>query len=202
VDGEVDRAVNLRVDRAGDLPSRPGGRPSPRELLGVLAAGVGSARAAALCAELLAADDPGRHAELVLFLGGPAGRSVLEGGGWKPSWARVWGARGLLYVWDDASESLPGTVLAGLHDEHWRVAEMCLKVAARRELPAGDGAVSLAGHDLPRVRATAARLLGVAGDSEHLPAVRELLEDESSEVRRAAARALERLEDRLDLPGR
>jgi hypothetical protein len=183
-----------------DLPARPAGRPSPRELLGLLEASVGGARAAALCAELLAAEDPSRHADLVLFLGGPAGRSVLDDTGWKPHWARTWGGRGLLYVWDDDSGLLSRTVLAGLRDEHWRVAEMCLKVAALRRLPAGDEAARLSRHHLPRVRATAARAIGVSGDSEHLAAVRGLLDDESSDVRRAAALALERLEDRLDLP--
>ena len=54
-------------------------------------------------------------------------------------------------------------------------------------------------HDLPRVRATAARALGGCGDSEHLAAVRRLLADPDPDVRRAAARALERLERRLDL---
>ena len=70
------------------LPARPDGRPSPRELLGVLEAHVGTAGAAALCAELLAADDPQEHPATLLFLGGPAGRSVLDGSGWQPFRAR------------------------------------------------------------------------------------------------------------------
>jgi len=180
------------------LPPRPAGQPSPRELLGLLEARVGSVRAAALCAEVLAAEDPGRHRDTVLFLGGPAGRALLDGRGWKPYWARVWGARGLLYVWDD-SDVVLSSVLDGLRDDHWRVAEMCLKVAARRELPGGDDAVRLSRHELPRVRVAAARVLGVAGDSEHLPAARALVDDESADVRRAAGRALELLEARLDL---
>ncbi|MGN6575261.1 MAG: hypothetical protein ACTHKG_06215, partial [Nocardioides sp.] len=135
----------------GRLPDPPAERETPRDLLARLAAHTGEARAAELCAELLEADSPGDHEETLLFLGGAAGRAVLAGtGGWKPYWARVWGARGLLYVWDDRAAP---AVLAGLADPAWRVAEMCLKVSARRDLPCGDEAVRLARHELPRVRA-------------------------------------------------
>jgi HEAT repeat protein len=121
----------------------------------------------------------------------------LDGGpSWKAWWARVWAARGLLYVRDDTAGP---AVLDRLDDGAWRVAEMCLKVSARRELPCGDGAARLGTHDLPRVRATAARALGTCGDSEHLAAVRLLLDDPDADVRRAATRAVEHLEQRLDL---
>ncbi|MFZ5849519.1 MAG: HEAT repeat domain-containing protein, partial [Actinomycetota bacterium] len=70
---------------------------------------------------------------------------------------------------------------------------------ARAEAP--DGAVRRAGHDLPRVRATALRMLGRAGDTEHVAVVRAGLEDRDEAVRRAAALALERMVERLDLPG-
>ncbi len=182
----------------GELPARPSERESPRDLLARLAAHVGEARAAGLCADLLAAGSPHEQPETLLYLGGTAGRAVLEGtGGWKPYWSRVWAARGLLYVWDDSASP---AVLAGLGDPAWRVAEMCLKVSARRDLPAGDEAVGLARHELPRVRAAALRALGAAGDVEHLPAVRHALHDDAEEVRAAAARALDRLRSRLDLP--
>ena len=46
-------------------------------------------------------------------------------------WSRVWAARTLLYVWDDACTS---DVVAGLADPAWRVREMCAKVAARWEV--------------------------------------------------------------------
>jgi HEAT repeat protein len=116
---------------------------------------------------------------------------------WPAYWQQVWGARALLYVWsDDAGPA----VVAGLSDPAWRVAETCLRVAVRRELAeACDGAVRLAGHRLPRVRGHAARLLGVAGEREHLETVQRLLTDDDEAVRRHAARALERLERRLDL---
>jgi HEAT repeat protein len=180
------------------LPT-PSTRLSPRDLLALLEAHVGSARAAGLCADLLTAEEPRDHAATVEFLGGAAGRSLLQDGtSWKPYWARVWAARGLLYVWDDLAAP---AVLDGLADEHWRVAEMCLKVCARRELPCGEDGVRLARHELPRVRAAAARALGVAGDTEHVAAVRDLTDDPAEDVRRAASRALERMEARLDLGG-
>ncbi|MGN6577539.1 MAG: HEAT repeat domain-containing protein [Nocardioides sp.] len=92
-------------------------------------------------------------------------------------------------------------MLAGLADRAWRVAEMCLKVSALRQLPCGDDAVRLARHELPRVRAAALRALGAAGDVEHVPAVRDALDDDVPEVGAAAARALDRMGARLDLPG-
>jgi len=104
---------------------------------------------------------------------------------------------GLLHVWDDNATD---AIVAGLTDEHWRPAEMCLKVAARHEVAGtGDGAVSLADHDLPRVRAQAMRALAVTGDTEHVDAVRAHLDDEDAVVRRQAVRALAALERRLDL---
>lgn len=173
-------------------------RESPSQLMGRLAAHVGEQQAARLCAAVLAADDPHDHPEMVLFLGGGPGRSILDGGGWGPDyWTRVWGARGLLYVWD---ETAAPTVLARLRDEAWRVAEMCLKVSVRRELPAADDASRLATHELPRVRATAMRVLGACGDTEHVAAALAGLDDPAEDVRRAAARAVDLLESRLDLP--
>lgn len=170
---------------------------SPRELLGRLESHVGTATAAVLCAEVLAASSPDEHPDTVRYLGGPAGEALLAGSpSWQPYWAPTWGARGLLYVWDDSAAP---AVLAGLQHPAWRVAEMCLKVSAKRGLPCGDDAVRLAGHELPRVRAVAMRALGACGDTEHLDAVRTGLDDDAEEVRRAAGRALERLEARLDL---
>ena len=179
------------------LPPPPGDRVTPRELLARLEAHVGTATAADLCARLLAARSPDEHPELVRYLGGPAGEALLAGSpSWQAYWAPTWAARGLLFVWDEAAAP---AVQAGLRHDAWRVAEMCLKVCAKRELPCGDEAVRLARHDLPRVRAAALRALGVSGDTEHLDAVRTGLEDDAEEVRRAAARALERMESRLDL---
>jgi HEAT repeat protein len=183
------------------LPPNPGRDVSPRDLLALLEREIGEAEAAAACADLLAADDPHDEAEVLLFLGGPAGRSVLEGSGdWRPYWARVWAARGLLYVWTEAAAPV---VVRRLGDEHWRVAEMCVKVSAKREIgAAGPGVAALADHELPRVRAAVVRALGIIGDTEHVDLVRDAVDDPESEVRRAAARAMDRLTRRLDLPAR
>ncbi|MGH3361712.1 MAG: HEAT repeat domain-containing protein, partial [Nocardioides sp.] len=129
-----------------------------------------------------------------------AGDRALDPDAWPDHWVRTWGARGLLHVWDDVATD---AVIAGLDDGHWRPAEMCLKVATRHEVGgAGDGAARLATHELPRVRAQAMRALGAVGDTEHVAALEGRLDDEYEEVRRQAARALERLEERLDLAAR
>lgn len=152
------------------------------------------------CTALLSGEPPETCPDIAVGLSGH-GTSVeqLRRSGYREDyWWRTWGARGLLYLW---APSASRAVVDGVADEHWRPAEMCLKVAARRELAdAADGAVPLTGHDLPRVRATAVRLLGVVGDTEHVPVVRSALDDADHQVRRAAGLALERMVERLDLP--
>ena len=49
------------------------------------------------------------------------------------------------------------------------------------------------------MRAQALRTLAVTGDTEHVAAVRDRLDDDHEDVRRQAARALERMAQRLDL---
>jgi hypothetical protein len=51
----------------GELPDPPAERASPRDLLARLVAHAGEARAARLCADLLAADSPAEHSDHVLF---------------------------------------------------------------------------------------------------------------------------------------
>lgn len=181
--------------------------PPPRDLdapvpvlVAELATHLGIPDTVGLCLELLAGADRGdRLPELTYLTGLPLepGSAALDPARWKDYWVRTWGARGLLYVWTD--DAGPG-VVTGLADEHWRPAEMCLKVATKRELgEAGPAAVGFLDHALPRMRAQALRTLGSAGDTEHVEAVRELLGDEHADVRRAAARALERMSARLDL---
>jgi hypothetical protein len=161
------------------------------ELIADLAARVGVPRFVAVCTDLMAGAD---RAEYVEELRGLVGH---DGEGWQDYWLRTWGARGLLHVWDDSATD---AVVRGLADEHWRPAEMCLKVAARHEVAGtGDGAAALVDHELPRVRAQAMRALAVTGDSEHLAVVRDRLADEDAEVRKQAARAMTALERRLDL---
>jgi hypothetical protein len=119
----------------------------------------GTAAVVAGCVALLQrrdADD-----SLVLALGGPAARAVLDSG---PApvhryWLRVWAARGLLYAWDDQAA---GAVAGALGDESWRVREMAAKVAARHDL--GDLLTDLAGlrdDPVPRVRTAASPAVAV-----------------------------------------
>ena len=84
------------------------------------------------CEELIAgraADDDPAWPD-ISWLGGSVG--------WVPSWARTWGARGLLHIWPPAR---PGIVFAALEDESWRVREMSLKVIRRHGLDDPDGLV-------------------------------------------------------------
>ena len=186
------------------------GAPVP-DLARELARHLGRAGFVSVCVDLLAWTDQldgaeeagaGRaaHADVLRYLTGfdlAPGSSQLDPASWRDYWVRTWGARGLLHVWDDSATD---AVVAGLGDEHWRPAEMCLKVVARHDVAgAGDRAAALARHPLPRVRVQAMRALGAVGDTEHLATVRERLGDDQSDVRRQAGRALERLAIRLDL---
>ena len=63
-----------------------------------------------------------------MLLGGPAAEWALEVPEERDHWFRIWAARGLLWAYDGAARP---AVLAGLHDEQWRVREMCAKVVAR-----------------------------------------------------------------------
>jgi hypothetical protein len=111
---------------------------------------------------------------------------------------RTWGARGLLHCWDDSATS---AVVAGLADQHYRPAEMCLKVSVKHDVAgSGPGAAALTRHELPRVRANAVRALAVVGDTEHVDDVLAVLHDPDESVREQAARAYARMARRLDLP--
>ncbi len=176
------------------------GKPPVAVLIGDLATRLGTTRFVAVCTDLMAGADREAYVEELRGLTGHdwhPGDGVLDRDAWRDHWVRTWGARGLLHVWDDSATD---AVVRGLRDEHWRPAEMCLKVAARHEVAGtGDGAAALAGHELPRVRAQAMRALAATGDTEHVAAVRERLDDVDEAVRRQAARALGVLERRLDL---
>ncbi len=170
------------------------------ELIEELAARLGRAKFTRVCVSLMEGAPREQHLDVLPWLTGndwSEGQPVRDPASWHDYWLRTWGARGLLHVWDDAATD---AVVAGLADEHWRPAEMCLKVTARHDVAgAGDGAAALADHDLPRVRAAAMRALAVAGDTEHVPVVAAAVDDPDPAVRRAAARAMEQLRERLDL---
>ena len=70
--------------------------------------------------------------QLVLALGGPAADKFFDGQLHADTyWLRVWGLRGLLWVWDDTA--LPEVRLA-LGDEASRVREMAFKVISAQLL--------------------------------------------------------------------
>ncbi len=171
------------------------------ELVLELAGHLGERATVDLCVELLEGADRNDHPDAMPYLTGVVFDETspkFYPSQWKDYWVRTWGARGLLYVWHDSAAT---AVVAGLDDEHWRPAEMCLKVSTKREIgEAGPGAARLAVEgQLPRVRVQALRTLGAVGDTEHVDVVRSLLEDEEAQVRRQAARSLSQLARRLDL---
>ena len=154
----------------------------------------------AVCTDLLGGADREQYVEELRSLTGhdwQPGDGVLDRDSWQDHWVRTWGARGLLHVWDDSASA---AVVTGLGDEHWRPAEMCLKVVARHDVAgAGDPAALLLTHELPRVRAQALRALAVTGDTQHLGPVRDRCEDDDEAVRRQAERALGQMTVRLDV---
>lgn len=94
---------------------------------------------------------------LVIALGGPGAAKFFDGAQHADSyWLRVWGVRGLLWVWDDSA--LDGIQVA-MGDESWRVREMAVKVVARHHLSDALPAVTeLRNADpVPRVRRAADR---------------------------------------------
>jgi hypothetical protein len=170
------------------------------ELIAGLAQRIGVPAFVEVCTALMAGAEREAHVEALRSLTGhdwAPGDAVLDRSSWGDHWVRTWGARGLLHVWDDSATS---SVVTGLGDEHWRPAEMCLKVTARHDVAqAGDAASRLLAHDLPRVRAQALRAVAVVGDTQHLEQVRERLDDEDEAVRSQAERALRTMGARLDV---
>jgi len=137
------------------VPGRPYWELTPRQSVGNECARRGRPRVVAGCVALLrgeAVDD-----DLVIALGGPAGQVVLDEGPRESQayWLRVWGARGLLYAWDDEATE---AVIAALGDTAWRVREMAAKVIARHRLGSAlDAVTELRDDPVPRVRAAANR---------------------------------------------
>ena len=174
-------------------------RPFDR-LVGELLSHVPEPVVMAYAVTLLDGDDPGRYPTALRYMGG-GHAEILLGNRDFALWPVVWGARALQYVWtpQQASEAAR-LVVAHLGDERWRVAEMCTKVVAKRELAEGaDALVPLTRHRLPRVRMQAVRALGRVGETEHLAVIHAALGDEDIDVRRAARKAMELRADQLDL---
>ena len=139
------------------MPARSGWELTPRQSVARECARRGPAQVVAGCVALLRGQDVDDN--LIMALGGPVGRVVLDDGPRQRNqyWRRVWGARGLLYVWGDSAED---AVVGALADEHWRVREMAAKVVARRRIDAAlEPVTGLRSDPVPRVRAAAERAI-------------------------------------------
>lgn len=178
-------------------------RESPREVVRAACAEHGEDTVIDWCIAFLTGEISGEDAygadlpKLAAITGTP------NPGGWSAPvdpvnyyWIRVWAARVFLYVWrDDAVDAL----LVAVKDPAWRVREHVARITAQRELgQLVDALLPDLRYELPRVRATAARAVGAAGEAEHAEALQELLDDPDLTVRVAAEKALARLEKRLD----
>jgi hypothetical protein len=123
--------------------------------------------------------------EFLIVAGGSHAQGLLDGA--PPLyWPEVWGARVLLYAWNDTAVD---AVLAGLQNQAWRVREMCCRVTAARQLPASEYLRELLTDDTARVRAAAARALGAVGSADDLVLLSALFTDPEIDVRRAAQQA-------------
>ncbi len=132
-------------------PGSPPRRAHPRVLLASAVEQFGEPAVVAWCGRLVRDQERQDDPDLA-WLGGTED--------WPPYWRRVWGARGLLYAWQDGAIS---AVEHALSDDHWRVREMGCKVVRARGLDPLTGEVAPLREDRnARVRAAAERAL-VAG---------------------------------------
>jgi hypothetical protein len=130
--------------------------------------------------------------EFLLVAGGTHAQGLLDGA--PPLyWPEVWGARVLLYAWNDTATD---AVLAGLQNQAWRVREMCCRVAAARHLNAAEYLRELLTDDTARVRAAAARAMGEVGSAADIDALSALFKDPEIDVRRAAQQGKTAIEKR------
>ena len=129
-------------------PTTPPRGASPRVLLASAAETLGEEHVVAWCARLILEQEQSDDPDLA-WLGGTED--------WPDYWRRVWGARGLQYVWDSSALT---AVAAALTDEHWRVREMGLKTVRAQGLTELTGDVAdLREDENARVRAAAERAL-------------------------------------------
>lgn len=124
--------------------------------------------------------------EALLYVGGRHAQGILDG---APAlyWPEVWGARALMYVWDDSAAA---AVLRGIDNRAWRVREMCLKVCLERGLGDDAGLLPSLTDGNSRVRAAAARALAAVGSPAAEEPITRMLRDPEKDVRRAAGEAL------------
>lgn len=114
-------------------------------------------------------------------------------------WPRVWAARSLLHQWSADAEP---AIVTGLLDEHWRVREMCAKVAAKHGLASAADACArnVVRDDNTRSRIAALRVVGLLGEAEHAEAVASATTDSECKIADAASTALSSMAARLDRP--
>jgi hypothetical protein len=147
-----------RIDREATLVPRPSRWGlTPRQSIEIECARRGRDQIIDGCVALLCRRDV--DDDLIMALGGPNGQNVIHDGPAQRNqyWGRVWGARGLLYAFDERAAD---AVIGALRDEHWRVREMAAKVIARHKLGAALPAVAeLRDDPVPRVRAASERAL-------------------------------------------
>ncbi len=130
---------------------------TPGKSCAAYAEGIGRGEFVRRCVALLSGGEV--DAQTLTALAGPAATVVLAGGagGLDGYWPRVWGARGLLYVWEDGADD---AIVAATRDEAWRVREMAAKVVARHRRRAATQAVAaLGGDSVARVRRAGERAL-------------------------------------------
>jgi hypothetical protein len=102
---------------------------TPRQSIEAESARRGKHAVVAGCHALIRGDEV--DDALILALGGPPARRLLDGDP-RPGqgyWLRVWGTRGLLWVWDDSALAAVGIAV---RDPAWRVREMAAKVVLTR----------------------------------------------------------------------
>lgn len=137
------------------MPARSHWGVSPRESIAAECVRRGRSAVVDGCVRLVMGEEA--DDQLVMALAGPAARRVLSGESRADPrhWLRVWGARGLLWEWDDtASEA----VAVALRDPAWRVRELAAKIVARHLLGDALPAVAALRDDpVSRVRAAAER---------------------------------------------
>lgn len=132
-------------------------------------------------------DDP------LLYVGGRHAQGILDGA--PPLyWPELWGARALLYVWDDSAAP---AVLESIDNRAWRVREMCLKVCAERSIGDQRLFTPLLRDENARVRSAAGRALAMVGDASMEGSIRSQLRDPDKNVRRAAGESLGLLLERV-----
>lgn len=144
-----------RIDR--EVTATPGWELTPRQSVEIECERRGADEVIDGCVALLRGDPA--DDDFILALGGPTSLNVIHDGPAQRNqyWRRVWGARGLLYAYDERAAD---AIVVALGDEHWRVREMAAKVIARHQIGAALPAVAeLQADPVPRVRAAAERAL-------------------------------------------